>query len=77
MWQIISLKIVITHSTVISYLGIYSMEIGFPIVREILFTKSKALLISYKKVFYITLCFRVSTKQQNPQGQKLKYENLL
>ena len=51
MWQIISLKIVITHSTVISYLGIYSMEIGFPIVREILFTKSKALLISYKKVY--------------------------
>lgn len=76
MWQIISLKIVITHSTVILYLGIYSMEIGFPIVREILFTKSKALLISYKKVLY-NIMFQNLNKTKNPQGQKLKYENLL
>ena len=76
MWQIISLKIVTTHSTMISYLGIYSMEIGFPIIREILFTKSKALLISYKKVLYNSM-FQSLNKQQNSQGQKLKYENLL
>lgn len=60
----------------ISYLGIYSMEIGFPIIREILFTKSKALLISYKKVLYNSM-FQSLNKQQNSQGQKLKYENLL
>lgn len=52
------------------------MEIELPTVTEIISAKSKALLISYKKC-YITLCFRISPKQQNPQGQKLKCENLL
>ena len=66
-WWIISLKIVITHSpTVISYLGIYSMEIELPTVTEIISAKSKALLISYKKC-YITL-FQNLTKTTKPTG---------
>lgn len=42
------------------------MEIELPTVTEIISAKSKA-LISYKKC-YITLCFRISPKQQKPTG---------